>query len=88
MSVGADGAEHVLGAGEGHVEHLFVVCDQLCDRSAFLSKKQSGYEAYRGDNKKRRLTLMSHMVHVVSMLTAPMMDGSTSFQSKEVMGAQ
>jgi hypothetical protein len=34
------------------------------------------------------LTFTSHMVHVVSILQVPTIDGSVSFQSKHVNGAQ
>jgi hypothetical protein len=33
-------------------------------------------------------TSMFHIVHVVSMLEVPKMEGSVSFQSKDVRGAQ
>ncbi len=39
-------------------------------------------------NKNTQLTLMSQMVQVVSMEHVPMIEGSVSFQSKLVNGAQ
>lgn len=93
--IGADGAKHVAPPrGEGDIEHLLVVRDELYNRLLGLHAAGtgtcdgSGLAEARAMAPALRPTSMSHSEQVVSMLEVTRRFWSLRFQSNAVSGAQ